>query len=1041
MKIKIRMVNLEFLRAGPPHNQLLSPLTQYLGICGESGAGVVTVPYEHGSFLRRLKDLRYDSGDADQRRLDVLQQTGVDIARVLGSVPGFEGSLKSNSETLIHLRLVLSASELALLPFELSKMPHGNEYPSDNWLALQTQAALCMTRHIRSVPSDDVRWWKPPRILFITGDTQDIPFEEHRAALEESIRPWDRRRPSDRITLRILENASIADVRRACSEDCYTHIHVLAHGDLQPNDQEKYGICLGDKVIPGDQFAKAIESLTDDGVHRPTVVTVASCDSGQVGSVISRGASFAHELHQSGIPLVVASQFPLSKEGSVVMARSLYRDLLWGKNPLHSLHKLRTELYSLHSGNYHDWASLVVYESLPKDMEEQLQEFSYRQARSAVDAALERMDASLDEALQRDSESHLNELARSELVATVEETRRKLPDDGPFATECLGLLASSAKRLADAAFDAARWPQATPDDRYRRHSSCYRYLEQSAAHYTEASRHILSDVGKQVHRIATLHWVVVQKLSLDAVLGKPLSDEYWWTGKLAADLFLNHPDPDERAWAHGSLAELWLLKLGSPGTDTSTRTLCAEKARAHAGQVLDSSRDRGRFTVTSTRRQFQRYIEWWGLPEFDDAMKPFGVPSKKNWRRAQGLVDAAQEICELLAPRGQLDTLPPVAATVRVVDARVAPSDTATLARSNSARSNRKEEAYFSVEMLPARNGDCLWIEFGDEKKPTRILIDCGVQSAYSALRSRIDQLPKAQRQFELFVLTHIDSDHIGGAIPFLADSSPEMIKEVWFNGWQQIKPYFLGAKQGEIFSTLLRDGKFNWNPRTDGKAIVTNEKTLPSWKVGEMTLTLLSPTADTLGALSKLWDKEIRKLELTPGSTDDFQQFLRSPPTKSTDVPVLANARFHPDTGKPNGSSIAFLAEYAGKAVLFGADAHAPVLVASIRKLLAQRKLKTLKLDALKLPHHGSTKNLNIELLKLIDCPRYLVSSDGSTFHHPDREAIARVIEYGGKQPTLYFNYLSEYNDVWARNDLQARYGYTTVYPRPGQAGLPVYL
>ena len=155
----------------------------------------------------------------------------------------------------------------------------------------------------------------------------------------------------------------------------------------------------------------------------------------------------------------------------------------------------------------------------------------------------------------------------------------------------------------------------------------------------------------------------------------------------------------------------------------------------------------------------------------------------------------------------------------------------------------------------------------------------------------------------------------------------------------------------------------------------------------------------------------------------------------------ALADAKFKADTGAPNGSSIAFLAEFEGKAALLAADAHPTVLVQSVRKLLRERRSEKLRIDALKLPHHGSGKNLNVDLLKLLDCPRYLVSSDGSTFHHPDREAIARVIKYGGSERTLYFNYRSEFNDVWARKDLQAKYGYAAVYPKPEQEGLQVVL
>jgi hypothetical protein len=65
-KLQVRTVRLELLRPGPPHNQLLSPLTQYLAICGDSGAGVVQLPYEHATFERRLAELRY-GGQSDDR--------------------------------------------------------------------------------------------------------------------------------------------------------------------------------------------------------------------------------------------------------------------------------------------------------------------------------------------------------------------------------------------------------------------------------------------------------------------------------------------------------------------------------------------------------------------------------------------------------------------------------------------------------------------------------------------------------------------------------------------------------------------------------------------------------------------------------------------------------------------------------------------------------------------------------------------------------------------------------------------------------------
>ena len=69
----------------------LSPLTQYLATAGEAGAGVVTVPYEHAEFERRLRELRYETGDPNDRRA-MLHKTGDEMGKILGSVPGLPGA-------------------------------------------------------------------------------------------------------------------------------------------------------------------------------------------------------------------------------------------------------------------------------------------------------------------------------------------------------------------------------------------------------------------------------------------------------------------------------------------------------------------------------------------------------------------------------------------------------------------------------------------------------------------------------------------------------------------------------------------------------------------------------------------------------------------------------------------------------------------------------------------------------------------------------------------------------------------------------------
>ena len=99
------------------------------------------------------------------------------------------------------------------------------------------------------------------------------------------------------------------------------------------------------------------------------------------------------------------------------------------------------------------------------------------------------------------------------------------------------------------------------------------------------------------------------------------------------------------------------------------------------------------------------------------------------------------------------------------------------------------------------------------------------------------------------------------------------------------------------------------------------------------------------------------------------------------------------------------------------------------------------LRIDALKLSHHGSANATTVPLLQALECRNYLVSSNGNIFYHPDRESIARVILHGGGSPILSFNYRSPYNALWDSRVLKQRYGYEARFPDEGVEGLRVDL
>jgi hypothetical protein len=1072
-EIQIRTVTVELLRAGPAHNQLLSPLMQYLGICGNHGAGIVTQPYEHATFLRRMKAMRYDSGD-NKERLAVLRDIGMDMANILGAVPGLPGALTAGGgETLVHLRLRLSASELALLPFELAKVPVGPSLSDESWLALQTRMPVCVTRRSLNATFSDSLWPARPRILFIAAnpDPANIPYEEHRFELVAAVMPFfspgeetpllsaDGRREQFGHWLTILKDASFAEVAAECAENAYTHVHILAHGGVDADAEDTaYGLVLrtaaGESdVVSGDRFASAFARFVAGKVHRPTVVTLATCDSGNTGSVIIPGASLAHALHLAGIPLVVASQFPLSKAGSVALVNRFYRGLIDGDDPWMLLHRIRTDLHGRFAKNTHDWASLVVYEGLPDNLGSQLELLRYQQRKRAIGSLFGRIDHAVrgPKALTALGNEY-DPLAKSVQLAC-----DSLPMDGEFRAECLGLRASSGKRLAQAEYCMAVAAGAqSPDYRYRLLQSCGR-LEQALTDYWQAARGFLVNEGKPLQRIASLHWVLVQMLSMHAVLGKPGPEGAWETAQLSAQAYLDHPSADERAWAQGSLAELWLLKLADERSTPETRADAARQAKARAAQLANLYPTGDAFPIESTRKQFERYVDWWGQPAFEGALAEWGGGERPGWGGEGGVVETANAVIAILArhtlvPRAEpaaetpAQPGPPAGQAANAGKLSVAAAPAAKKKPAAAPQSPGQAcsgEPFLTVEMLPAGHGDCLWLQYGQGQSVSRVLVDCGTDNAYARLRQRVSLQPEPQRDFELFILSHIDADHIGGAIPFLKDRSlGAHFADIWFNGFRHLPSDTLDARQGEVFSALIQQCRLPWNQWRDGGPVMVEGEQLPVCTLpGGMTLTLLSPTKDKLATLAKKWKAEIEALGLTAGKAADFPPFLRDTPSTSTDVDALADAPFKGDSAAPNGSSIAVLAEYRGKGILLGADAHAPALAASIQKLLKQRGADRLKIDAFKVSHHGSQNNLNIELLKLLDCRHYLISTNGDYFKHPDREAVGRIIKYGGDRPALHFNFRTEWNTVWEQGALQEKYGYSAFYPEAGQAGLLVRL
>ncbi|MFJ5777000.1 MBL fold metallo-hydrolase [Streptomyces sp. NPDC093094] len=354
-----------------------------------------------------------------------------------------------------------------------------------------------------------------------------------------------------------------------------------------------------------------------------------------------------------------------------------------------------------------------------------------------------------------------------------------------------------------------------------------------------------------------------------------------------------------------------------------------------------------------------------------------------------------------------------------------------------------------TVEALPAREGDCFWVEWDDGPVRRRLLIDGGTRAAgRESLARRLERQPVPEREFELVVGTHIDDDHIGGLVELLA-APPEgfWTHDFWFNGHHHLQPPDrLGPALAHRLTELLTSTGTPWNRRFGGAPVVVPEgpgAELPSRDLGGLRLTLLSPTWEELRKLREEWDRRLaaRAVPAQPPPAD-----LLGGPRRGPAVPWrrLA-AAYTRDRSAFNGSSIALLAEHAadGTRVLFAADAHAEVLTASLARLPDRT------VDLCTVPHHGSPYNVSDALLDGLGCEQWLLSTDGGRpvgrteapyrpgeGRHPSLRAMARLI-LASSRPTFWFNHRVPSTARYADPRLALRLGYRAVYPRPGEHGI----
>lgn len=332
-----------------------------------------------------------------------------------------------------------------------------------------------------------------------------------------------------------------------------------------------------------------------------------------------------------------------------------------------------------------------------------------------------------------------------------------------------------------------------------------------------------------------------------------------------------------------------------------------------------------------------------------------------------------------------------------------------------------------TIQILHASHGDCIFISHEKGKQKFNLLIDGGPTGTFGQLsgyamplRLLLEELIERKEVIDLAVITHVDDDHIGGILEAISfkEYLPELVKEYWFNSYDRITSSdndsadvnnSVSGVAGTEVNTSIAQGvsleatleNLNWFDE-----VIHNEID-PLFRSG-VKITVLSPTRRSLKRLAKDWKREYpdREKDTARKQTDHHYPFSA----------FVSDQSFQSDRSVPNGSSIALLLEVDDTKILLLADSYAHTVEQKLRDMGFSED-NPLVCDLVKISHHGSKGNTTKTLLSIIRSGKYVISTDGSVYGHPDKRTVARILNaHSGNQ--VYFNYESVMRSILHHED-----------------------
>jgi len=349
------------------------------------------------------------------------------------------------------------------------------------------------------------------------------------------------------------------------------------------------------------------------------------------------------------------------------------------------------------------------------------------------------------------------------------------------------------------------------------------------------------------------------------------------------------------------------------------------------------------------------------------------------------------------------------------------------------------EASFIDLRLLPVLHGDAIHLVFsGSDKLKHHIFIDGGFESTYHAtLKKEAANIRNSDEKIDLFIVTHTDHDHIGGVIRFVKDNQNDgLVKQFWFNHSLQ-KDVRIADENKISIGDGIELREYLLSKKLIPYPVITNDFT--DFKLYGGRFRVLSPSRAIFENYQALWDRQeenniINSDEISSEQNDHF-----------INIEELYLRPFQEDKKIENMVSIAFIFEYKDKSILFLADSSPSVVVKSLTSM-GYSPNNRLKVDLVKLSHHGSRFNTSNELISIIDCQKFVISANGKNrFNFPHKEALSRVIKNPlrdlSKKIIFYFNYDNEILRRIISDDERLTYNISCEYPKGEGNVLAIHL